>query len=296
MAPHLLVGFSKTWNNGQTIRVAFKGGSADLHKAIADTVSEWTQFANLTLDFGLTPQGTYRAWAPADTTFSAEIRVSFDQEGYYSLVGTDSIDTTLTKPGEESLNLQGFDQQLPNNWKGTALHEFGHALGFQHEHQASAAACDFRFQDDPGYVATTDDMGQYVQDSAGRKPGLYTYLGGPPNNWPKAVVDFNLRPLPDSSAYLVGGVFDKDSIMKYYFPDWFFVSGTHSQCFTGGEATDLSPGDKAGAAKVYPRADADIRAATARQLQALEAVTNTPGLAPQTQRSFQDKLRSVKPQ
>jgi hypothetical protein len=51
--------------------------------------------------------------------------------GYWSHVGKDSIDSTLSGggPGEASLNLDSFDKSLPSDWRGIVMHEFGHALG-----------------------------------------------------------------------------------------------------------------------------------------------------------------------
>ena len=79
---------------------------------------------------------------------------------------------------------------------------------------------------------------------------MYTYLGGPPNKWDPSVVDFNLKQLPASSAYDIS-TFDKDSIMKYFFDSWMFVAGD-SKCYTKAENLAISPGDKRGAAEVYP--------------------------------------------
>jgi hypothetical protein len=77
------------------------------------------------------------------------------------------------------------------------LHEFGHALGFDHEHQIPLSACqtDFRWDNDPGYVETRDADGEFVPDDRGRNPGLYTAFEGPPNNWSKETDDFNLKEL-----------------------------------------------------------------------------------------------------
>lgn len=292
LSPRFILTLSKRWNHGQTLTIAFKGGDAALHKKIADTVTEWTKYANLKFDFGNTGSGGYRRWSPSDKSFKADIRVSFDQSGYYSLVGNDSINMQVTRPGEESLNLSGFDQKLPSDWKAVALHEFGHAIGFEHEHQSPVAPCDFRFDDDPGYVPTTDSFGQYIPDSKGRRPGLYTLLGGPPNNWPQAVVDFNLKQLPESHAYEVGP-FDKDSIMKYFFESWMFVSGTSSPCYTSSENQTLSQGDKTGAAKVYPKDAAGITAASQLRERALQDISKIEALPEAAREHFRQTLKSI---
>ena len=92
----------KTWTPGQTIKVAFDGGSAQMRAEIAAAAQEWTQYANLKLDFG--PAGTYRDWSPADTEYAADIRISFDYGGYWSLVGSDSTDSRLAASGLASMS------------------------------------------------------------------------------------------------------------------------------------------------------------------------------------------------
>lgn len=59
-------------------------------------------------------------------------------------------------------------------------HKFLHALAFHHEHQNPASSCEeeFRWQDDIAYHPTRDAIGMYINDYAGRRPGIYTYLAG----------------------------------------------------------------------------------------------------------------------
>ncbi|APW61716.1 hypothetical protein [Paludisphaera borealis] len=294
LAPRAMLNLTKRWTNGQTLKIAFKGGDANLHKRIADVVSEWTRYANLKFDFGVDPAtGQYRRWTPTDAEFAAEIRVSFNQPGYFSLVARDSVDPQIARPGEASLNLEGFDKKLPSDWKGVALHEFGHAIGFEHEHQGPGSMCDFRFDDDPGYVAATDDFGQFVPDPAGRRPGLYTLLGGPPNNWPQAVVDHNLKDLPATSAYS-GGAFDKLSIMKYFFEDYMFISGTASPCYTDSENVVISTLDKIGAARVYPRALDAIAADDQIRAKIFDVLSKAETLPATTKKHFNHLLDGLK--
>jgi hypothetical protein len=217
--------------------------------------------------------------------------VSFNQPGYFSLIARDGIDPQIARPGEASLNLEGFDKKLPADWKGVALHEFGHAIGFEHEHQGPSAMCDFRFDDDPGYLATTDDFGQFIPDRNGKRPGLYTLLGGPPNNWPQNVVDHNLKDLPTTSAYS-GTPFDKRSIMKYFFADYMFISGTESPCYTDSVNVVISTLDKVGAAQVYPRGLEAIAADDQIRAKVLDALSKAEDL-PAKLKSHYTKLRAA---
>lgn len=212
----------KLWRIGE-LNISFKGGDSDLHNKIAGVASTWTKYGNISFDFGYNETtGSFRQWTEDDTS---HIRVGFDQPGYWSLVGVDSTDTAIALPGEITLNLSGFDEDLPPNWQGVVLHEFGHALGFHHEHQTPALECDFDWNK------------------------LYEYLGGPPNYWPKWKVDHNLRQL--QSGGMIYSAHDKHSIMHYSFPAWMFVTGEESPCYTT-ENTDLSETDQEMMADAYP--------------------------------------------
>ena len=262
------------WDAGDVITVAFRGGTADLHRKIAQAASEWTKHANLRFDFG-EQAGAFRKWSPSDTQYAADIRIGFDtvfQPGYWSVVGRNSVQPAVVGPGAASMNYGGFDTRLPAEFAATVMHEFGHAIGFQHEHAHPTGGCDneFRWNDDPGYRRTVDANGQFIPDAAGRRPGIYTVLAGPPNRWSKAKVDHNLKQLPNSSAFQLGP-FDRQSIMKYSFPDWMFTRGTASVCFTARNVV-LSGGDISGARRAYPQSASEVRDAARRGRDALNAV------------------------
>jgi hypothetical protein len=210
------------WEIG-ILKVSFKGGDVDLHEKIAETAAEWSKYANVQFDFGYnSTKQQYREWVPDDLS---HIRVGFQEEGYWSLVGTDSQDPEICKPGEITLNLEKFDVDLPLNYKTTVLHEFGHSLGFHHEHQSPVSKCDFDWDK------------------------LYEYLAGPPNYWSREKVDFNLKKMP--AGGLTYSPYDKYSIMHYSFPEWMFKSASASPCFVK-ENADLSEEDIRMAGKAYP--------------------------------------------
>jgi hypothetical protein len=273
------------WTPGQTVRVAFLGGESALHKDIAEATAPIAQSCSLTLDFGHDPQaGTYRTWATTDTEYAAEIRVSFDQAGFFSLVGTDSIAANIGarqgtvggRPGQRSLNLGGFPVQRPANWQGVVRHEFLHALAFHHEHQNMRGPCeaDFRWEDDAGYEQTTDAEGRFIADASGRRPGIYTYLAGFPNFWPKLKVDINLR--TSNRPDVVAGSFDRKSVMLYRFPPIFYRT-EQSQCFPAGDGIELSAGDKRGLALLYPGAGGGLEAVMERRRDLLGTVERMGG-------------------
>ncbi len=263
----LVVEDLKVWRIG-TLRVSFKGGTTALHKKIADAANEWTKYANIRFDFGYSKKTKrYRRWTAGDTS---HIRIGFDDEGYWSLVGTDSNDTNIIEPGEISMNFEGFAEGLPSDWKGTVLHEFGHALGFHHEHSTPDKACDFDWNK------------------------LYATLSGPPNFWSRRTVDHNLRQLPATG--MTFSKHDPKSIMHYSFDEWMFLTGSQSPCYTKPNNT-LSAGDKAMAAKAYPTSARAFRETDAQRkanLTELVAMAELPKEVKRVYKRHLDFLRRDK--
>jgi len=105
----------KSWINGSTLSVCFRGGTSAEQAVAREQAGWWTRFANLKFDFNNAP--------------NADIRVMFDPgDGAWSYIGTDCKSIPLS---EATMNLGFLDG-------GTAAHEFGHAIGLAHEHQNPA--------------------------------------------------------------------------------------------------------------------------------------------------------------
>ena len=258
-SPESVFDYARRWPQRKALKVAFMGGkgTAQARKSIVEIASTWSTYCNIKFDFGFDPKkGAYNEWTTADKQYAADIRISFDRPGFWSLVGKDSRNKLLGDkmdpdggwPHQRSMNFHGYEYNttgLTGYAAATVLHEFGHALGLEHEHQHPTQGCnmDFRWDDDDGYLPTRDGNDQFIQDAQGRRPGIYTVLSGPPNKWPQWMVDANLRQLSDSHAYHLN-TFDNKSIMKYFFEKWMFTQGAKSPCFSTTVNLVLSDGDK----------------------------------------------------
>jgi hypothetical protein len=278
-----LVSDLQAWTPGQTLRVAFLGGDPEVHAAIEEATRQITDAANLTLDFR--KDGGFRTWSPSDRQYAAEIRVSFDQTGRFSLLGNDSVSLHIGastgpvggRPHQRSLNLEGFDVSPPSDFEGTVRHEFLHAVAFNHEHQNMRGPCEmsFRWEDDPGYQHTRDPLGTFVKDANGRRPGIYTYLSGFPNFWPRAKVDHNLRGVQEGPGATAGS-FDPASCMLYRFPPMFYRTNP-SPCAPTGNGQNLSEGDRLGLQRLYPQRPQALQEINSRRRELADRIERTIG-------------------
>jgi hypothetical protein len=177
-----LVG-QKMWKPGRILRVRFLDGDPQVQKRVEAYAMQWTQHANIQLQF--VPSGP------------AEVRISFKQDGYWSAVGTDALVTEYFPLSEPTMNFEAFTMATPEaEYSRVVLHEFGHALGCIHEHQSPSGGIQWN------------------------KEVVYRALGGPPNSWSKEQVDHNVlsRYNKDQTQFTQ---FDPRSIMLYSFPkEW----------------------------------------------------------------------------
>ncbi len=252
------------------VTVAFNGGNDEVYKIIEATAQEWTAHSeNFRFSFR-NPDGTFRIW-PATDGKRADIRISFNENGYWSLIGS----FALARASGATMNFYNFPETLrphygfpdPAAWKrtyyrATILHEFGHALGLNHEHFHKACQADMKFDPDPGYAETLID-GRYVPDTEGRSPGVLLYYKGEPNKWqPRSKILLqmeremflaqttlfaNMERFAEGDLELTesAGV-DQKSVMLYSLQRYLLKGGPSSPCIAAGDG-DLGGGRRFGA-------------------------------------------------
>lgn len=110
--------FDKFWAPGRTLRISFTNQPEQFLKdAIFHAASQWLPYVNL--DFALVDD---------DTESEIKIHTGSSPTLNYSVFGTDA----LTSAGASMV--LGVTPDM-DNFQLTVIHEFGHALGAEHEHQ-----------------------------------------------------------------------------------------------------------------------------------------------------------------
>jgi hypothetical protein len=109
----------KLWPIGAILRVRFLDGSDEQKTLVRTISSRWLEYANIKLVY--IESGT------------AEIRVSFSDQGTWSYVGTDALGVPDEEP---TINFGWLTLESPEvENRRAVLHEFGHVLGLVHEEQ-----------------------------------------------------------------------------------------------------------------------------------------------------------------
>lgn len=202
------------WPVGATLNVSFVDGSIQARKAVAEIAAEWSKHANVKLAFFVDSEPPV-----------SHVRVLFDDPNCNSALGTSS--QYMIDGGDASMRLCNIDHQVGTEWfQRVVLHEFGHALGIEHEHQSPKA----KFEWNKPFVY------EYYEKTAGWGAGMV-------DQWIFRTID---------PAYSDSSEYDPDSVMQYSFPAEFTTSGV---AILGGY--ELSPTDKTHIAKMYPGAKPD---------------------------------------
>jgi hypothetical protein len=205
-----VVRHTKFWAPGRTLRIAFLSGSEAFKDAVKRAASQWLPHINLKFDFVEGPEG--------------DIRIQAGQGQYWSKVGTDALLET------EGPTMEIAEWMLqPKLFAHYVMHEFGHALGAEHEHLHPEA--NIPWNKSAVYEA------HWVPEDADEE------------NFQRKAVDERYFNLLDKSEVNYS-TYDPKSIMHYQIHQ----SWTHGdfQLFLN---LELSEKDKAFMAKAYPASD-----------------------------------------
>jgi hypothetical protein len=203
------------------VTVCFFDGQQAARDHVASIASRWTKGNSLRFDFG--PQRDRRT---CDINNPSDIRISFYGDGYSSWVGTEARDIPA---GNHTMSLEGLDKNsgFSSRENGVIVHEFGHAIGFDHEHQSPHSKCEEEFD----------------------WPYLYNNMG-----WKKEEIDANMKRLGEESKAdgLFATAFDDTSVMLYALAPAYFLKGEKARCYISRKNHLPSKMDLEIARRLYP--------------------------------------------
>ncbi|MDB5226223.1 MAG: hypothetical protein JWN78_416 [Bacteroidota bacterium] len=172
-----ILGSHWKWVNGTEIKYMFIEGPEPQKNVVRRAFKIWKDV------------GIGISFKEVSTVGESMVRIGFDfTDGSWSYVGRD----ILTIPKTDRTMNFGWDLTADSYGMTTAIHEIGHTIGFQHEHQSPFS----------GIVWDTK--------------AVYKEFSGPPNSWPKKEIDTNIiNKLPANQVK--GSKWDPKSIMEYEF-------------------------------------------------------------------------------
>jgi serralysin len=199
---------NKMWDPGQTLNVHIdpNNSTQELRNQIMKYAKEWEEIANI-------------KFQEVSRIKEAQIKIGFGFKGHWSKLGKDALSIWVY---DKTMNIEKPTSMSADDLRWVVLHEFGHALGFIHEHQSPAAGIKWD------------------------REKVYAYFAEKPNEWTREKVDMNVfqkysRTNTNYSAY------DPYSIMHYHIP---------SDLTTDGKGTpqnfEFSVMDKYYARLLYP--------------------------------------------
>lgn len=197
-----LTGVTKEmWSPGEVITVGFYKDETTtfvLNK-VTQYAREWEKYANIKFSF-------------IENVGAAQIKVGFKKGTSWSWVGREVMGNTF---GNRTMNFGWFaDDTAEEEFSSTTIHEFGHALGFIHEHQSPTSGIQWD------------------------KEKVYAFLGGPPNNWDRGTIDRNVFDRYSASSTNFSA-YDPLSIMHYAFPAELTINNVGTPMNTYFSSTDI---------------------------------------------------------
>lgn len=187
----------------KNIKVTFLDGEPEVIQRVEFIAKQWEEVSGIRFTFG--------------NFTDPDISISFLYEGSWSAIGS------YSRKIRPSMNFGWLERETSlEEYNRVVLHEFGHALGFIHEHQQPSANINWN------------------------RPEVYKYYQTPPNNWEPNQIDANIF-AKYNKTQTQNSVFDPSSIMIYAIPAELTLDG-----FSVDWNSTLSETDKAFVSLLYP--------------------------------------------